>query len=103
MATSAVSSVSSTETKYPVLINGYLCYSAAEVRAARQSINPRSLDPVTGQPAGSDRGGTATTATAATNSGQRSFLDTLRGYTAQGTRSDEDERMPRGSLLNILA
>ncbi|NFV80816.1 hypothetical protein [Magnetospirillum aberrantis] len=94
MATSAISAASSTDTQYPILINGYLCYSAAEVRAARQLINPRTIDKVTGLPVReSDTQSTST---------RPSFMESLRGYSAQGTSDDETTR-PRGSLLNILA
>lgn len=99
MATSAISAASSTDTQYPILINGYLCYSAAEVRAARQLINPRTIDRVTGLPVReSDTQSTSTQAT----STRPSFMESLRGYSAQGTSDDETTR-PRGSLLNILA
>lgn len=117
MATSAVSATSSTETQYPVLINGYLCYSAAEVRAARQMINPSSIDKLTGLPAResettSQTSSTQTTTQAATVAASQdsatttrtSFLDSLRTYTAQGTNTDEeDRRYARGTLVNILA
>lgn len=94
MATSTISAASSTDTQYPILINGYLCYSAAEVRAARQLINPRTIDKVTGLPVRESE--TQPTST------RPSFMESLRSYSAQGTSDDETTR-PRGSLLNILA
>lgn len=90
----AASAITATETQYPVLINGFLCYSAAEVRAARQLVNPRTVDETT-----------ANSRESATTSTTASFVETLRTYTAQGTRQDEEDEdyRQRGSLVNIVA
>ena len=42
MSVSAVSSVTATQTSYPILVNGFLCFSAADVAAARDFTNPRA-------------------------------------------------------------
>lgn len=112
MAASGISATTSTETKYPTIINGYLCYSAAEVRAARQMINPRSVDKTTGLPTRNDAATTAASASAA-NSASASraaiaeraspYADALNTYTAQGATSRDDQTARRGSLLDILA
>lgn len=98
MAASAISATSSTETHYPVLINGYLCYSAAEARAARQLINPRTLKQTT---TGESSGRADASFGAATSHG---VMNTLRAYTAQATSRDDENDIPRrGSRVNILA
>lgn len=93
MAVSAVSATTATETNYPVLINGYLCYSAAEVRAARESINPRSLNDVTG----------AASSARATRSSSTSPSPALTTYNALGSQSEEESSRRRGQAVDILA
>lgn len=112
MAASGISATTSTETKYPTIINGYLCYSAAEVRAARQMINPRSIDKTTGLPTRNDAAATAASANAAnsaaasrtaTTTRANPYADALNTYTAQGATSRDGQTARRGSLLDILA
>lgn len=104
MAASGISATAATETKYPTIINGYLCYSAAEARAARQMINPRSVDKLTGQPKRDDTAATAAHASrAATAARANPYADALNTYTAQGATSRDDQTARRGSLLDILA
>lgn len=92
MAGSAISAITSTDLQYPVLVNGFLCYSAAEVRAARQLINPATLKD-------DDDSGSSNAANRSASSGS-----SLRTYTAQGvTEDDEDSKKQRGSLVNLLA
>ncbi|KAF0222625.1 MAG: hypothetical protein FD176_2592 [Rhodospirillaceae bacterium] len=43
-----VSAVVAAETVYPVMVNGYLCYSAAEVAAVRRGQSPESVKPGAG-------------------------------------------------------
>lgn len=40
MPISAVTASVATQTIYPIMVNGYLCFSAAQVTAARNVINP---------------------------------------------------------------
>jgi hypothetical protein len=40
MSVSIVSSLATTQTRYPILVNGILCFSAAEVAAARDFAEP---------------------------------------------------------------
>lgn len=40
----AISSIAASETTYPVQINGYACYSAAEVLAARSFTDPHAAE-----------------------------------------------------------
>lgn len=113
MAASGISATAATETKYPTIINGYLCYSAAEARAARQMINPRSVDKLTGQPKRDDTAATAAASAnaataahasrAATAARANPYADALNTYTAQGATSRDDQTARRGSLLDILA
>ncbi|BAE50964.1 hypothetical protein [Paramagnetospirillum magneticum] len=42
MSISATSSVGTTQTSYPVLVNGILCFSAADVAAARNFVDPNA-------------------------------------------------------------
>lgn len=42
---SSVSASTVTETVYPVMVNGYLCYSAAEVAAVKSGQSPDSVKP----------------------------------------------------------
>ncbi len=112
MAASGISATASTDTKYPMMINGYLCYSAAEVRAARQMINPRSIDKTTGLPkredaattaASAEAANTAAASRAATTARANPYANALNTYTAQGATSRDDQTARRGSLLDILA
>lgn len=42
MSISAASSVATSQTSYPVLVNGILCFSAADVAAARNFVDPNA-------------------------------------------------------------
>lgn len=47
MAESSIAAISATDTQYPQIINGYVCWSAAEVSAARRFENPRPAEETT--------------------------------------------------------
>lgn len=59
MAVSSASTATTsavTETIYPVMVNGYLCYSAAEVSAVKSGRTPDSVKPGGGQKTGETSG-----------------------------------------------
>ncbi len=43
MSVSGVSTIL-TQSQYPLVINGYLCFSAEDVKAARKLVNPRAAE-----------------------------------------------------------
>lgn len=45
MPVSAISSLTASAVTYPVMVNGYMCYSAAEVAAVRRGQSPESVQP----------------------------------------------------------
>ena len=45
MPVAALTSVTTSEVVYPIVVNGYLCYSAAEVAAVRRGQSPDSVRP----------------------------------------------------------
>lgn len=112
VATMPVSSVSSSvaaQVTYPVMLNGYLCYSAAEVQAVRQGNSPDSIKPGGGER--SDQVG-ATTSSQQTQQAEqaqqaRQAQDQSRlvqnptyGQNAQVSAEDDARR---GSVLDIYA
>jgi hypothetical protein len=46
VSVSAISTAASSQIRYPILVNGYLCFSAADVTAARQWTDPKANDPL---------------------------------------------------------
>lgn len=51
MPVSVSASLTASSVTYPVMVNGYMCYSAAEVAAVRRGQSPESVKPgaTTGQ------------------------------------------------------
>ncbi|AVM74813.1 hypothetical protein [Magnetospirillum gryphiswaldense] len=45
MPVSASASLTASSVTYPVMVNGYMCYSAAEVAAVRRGQSPESVKP----------------------------------------------------------
>lgn len=87
MALSSISSSGNTQTQYPVLVNGYLCYSAAQVTEARNFINPHPAAKIKSAP-------TANTVFASSGG--------YSSYTASGSAKVSALRS-RGSRFNIFA
>jgi len=94
MSTSILAVGSATQTNYPVLVNGYLCFSAAEVQDARSFVNPHK--------------------TAGTSSAEPNYPVMVNGYLCfdstdvRNTRNFFSMNRPlasgsRGTQVNILA
>ena len=89
MAISSVSSSTSTQTQYPILVNGYLCYNAAQATEARNFINPH--------PAAKTK-----SASTLSLSSVSSASSSYSAYTASGSKKTSTLQ-PRGSLFNLYA
>jgi hypothetical protein len=96
-----ISAITGTDTQYPVMINGYLCYSAGDVRSARQFTDPNKTEPNK-----TERAPKAAASTPAATSPLQSQRSPLHSYTVQGTARDDDWSQPsrsRGSRIDIWA
>lgn len=106
MAVSTVSTSVAAEVVYPVLVNGYLCYSAAEVTAAKRGQSPDALKP--GAAGKDDDPQTAATAKAQAQT-EAKALSEAQARIAQYSLADlqdlrdRDEQSRRGGLLDIYA
>lgn len=104
MAVSGVSAATTTETNFPVVINGYVCFSAADVKAARTSVDPQQAEKA-------EEAARAEKAAAAKASEARHTRETTsdtQPSTTQTADTTRDVNRPldsgiRGTLINILA
>jgi len=96
LSVSAVAAGVAAQTSYPVVINGYVCFSAADVEAARKFTNPRSADEAEGTSSVSSKN-------KAGPSGQSSRA--VLGLNADEETRDVNrpfETGTRGTVINIL-
>lgn len=104
MSVSAVSALSA-QTNYPILVNGFLCYSSADVMAARNGLRPdKSTDQTsTAQSAARTDSASVTAQTRAAVLGTQT-ADAV-GSTGQTTATDTKDKDPlrRGSLIDLYA
>jgi hypothetical protein len=106
MAVSGVTTIVAQVT-YPVVVNGYLCFSAEDVKAARKYVNPRSAD----ERSEAAEASSATTATSSTTSAAAAReADEARPervastYTENATRDSKWPRKDeeRGQYIDIV-
>ncbi|MBI2240105.1 MAG: hypothetical protein HYU59_04785 [Magnetospirillum gryphiswaldense] len=114
----AVSSTSSSvtasavaETIYPVMVNGYLCYSAAEVAAVKSGQSPDSVKPGAGN---ADKAGDSAASAAASQAQQAKALSEAQARVAQFSQlstdaqqqyqqDQRDQDRQRGTLVDVYA
>lgn len=106
MPVSTVTSNVASQVTYPVMINGYMCYSAAEAQAVRRGQSPASAKPGA---APTNKDETAATAQAQAQA-QAQALTEAQNRVALFTQSPLDaikqaqqQNPPRGSIVNIYA
>lgn len=91
----AISSISATDTTYPMMINGYVCYSAAEAQAARNFTDPRQSEKIAEAKAAGAKAAEAKRAESARTT-----------HSPYATRDDINRPLKsgtRGTVINILA
>lgn len=110
MAVSTVSTSVAAEVVYPVLVNGYLCYSAAEVTAAKRGQSPDALKPGATSKDDDQQAAAAAKAQAeAKAQTEAKALSEAQARIAQYSLADlqdlrdRDEQSRRGGLLDIYA
>ena len=106
MPVSTVTTSVASQVTYPVMVNGYMCYSAAEVQAVRRGQSPDSVKPGA-TPANKDE---ATATAAAQAQTQARALTEAQNRIAQFAQSPIDaikqaqqQDTPRGSIVDIYA
>ncbi|MBR9971420.1 hypothetical protein [Magnetospirillum sulfuroxidans] len=105
MPVSTVTSSVSSQVTYPVMVNGFLCYSAAEVQAVRRGQSPDSVKPG----AAPSANGEAAAAQAQVQA-QAQALTEAQNRIAQFAQAPQDvirqaqqQGAPRGGIVDIYA
>lgn len=106
MPVSTVATGVAAQVTYPVVVNGYMCYSAAEVQAVRRGQSPDSVKPGA-TPANKNE---ATATAQAQAQAQAQALTEAQNRIAQFAQSPIDalkqaqqQNMPRGGIVDIYA
>ncbi len=94
MSGSAVAVSAATQTVYPIMINGYLCFTAAEVATARVGTNPFKTAAATTTKAAATVHASAAAARTATTT----TTTTTTTYAGSARKTG-----PRGTLVDIYA
>jgi len=103
MSVSAVSALSA-QTNYPILVNGFLCYSSADVMAARSGSKPeKSTDSTSATQATAQTESTSVTAQARAAIAGTQTADAV-GSTSQTASKDETkDPTRRGAVVDLYA
>lgn len=102
MAVSSVSTSVASQVTYPVMVNGYLCYSAAEVQAARQGRSPDSVKPG-GVDQSQQSAVSSSNSSSSASQSQSALSASLQTYQSNGTTDQNSQDAQRGSLVDFYA